>query len=195
MAFNTVQRRQGRKGKDIVKQPVKGPPSRTVDSTRINHQIRSKVIRVVADEGQVGIMDLDTAIRLANERDMDLVEISPDASPPVCKIMDYGKFKFEKGKKLRESKKKQATVNIKEIKMRPMIDDHDYEFKVRNIRKFIADGDKVKITIRFRGREMAKPDLGMKVLNRLSEELNDVAKIESQPKLEGKQMIMVLAAV
>lgn len=139
-------------------------------------------------------MDLDTAIKLANERDMDLVEISPDANPPVCKIMDYGKFKFEKGKKLRESKKKQATVNVKEIKMRPMIDDHDYEFKVRNIRKFIADGDKVKITIRFRGREMAKPELGMKVLNRLSEELNDVAKIEAQPKLEGKQMIMVLAA-
>jgi len=138
-------------------------------------------------------MDLDTAIKLANERDMDLVEISPDANPPVCKIMDYGKFKFEKGKKLRESKKKQATVNVKEIKMRPMIDDHDYEFKVRNIRKFIADGDKVKITIRFRGREMAKPELGMKVLNRLSEELNDVAKIEAQPKLEGKQMIMVLA--
>jgi translation initiation factor IF-3 len=148
----------------------------------------------VADEGQIGIMDIDSALKLAGERDLDLVEISPEADPPVCKIMDYRKFKFEKSKKLRKARKQQTTLTIKEIRMRPMIDDHDYEFKKRSVQKFIAHGDKVKVTIRFRGREFNRQDLGASVLNRLAAELEDVAKVESQPRMDGRQMVMVLRA-
>jgi translation initiation factor IF-3 len=173
-------------------------PARVVDRTRINNQIRlikAKQIRVVADEGQVGIMDIESALKLAQERDLDLVEVSPDGDPPVCKIMDYRKFKFDTGKKLQKARKKQATLTLKEIRMRPLIDTHDYEFKKRNARKFIEHGDKVKVTIRFRGRELDRQELGMKVLNRLALELGDIAKIEIQPKLEGRQMIMILMAL
>jgi len=173
-------------------------PSRVVDHTRLNNQIRlikAKQIRVVADEGQIGIMDIESALKLAAERDLDLVEISPEADPPVCKIMDYRKFKFDKGKKLQKSRKKQATLTLKEIRMRPLIDTHDYEFKKRNARKFIGHGDKVKVTIRFRGRELNRQELGMKVLNRLALELADIAKVEIQPKMEGRQMVMILMAL
>ncbi len=170
-------------------------PARIIDRTRINNQIRAKEVRVVADEGQVGIMDVQSALKIAVERDLDLVEISPESNPPVCKVMDYGKFKFEKGKKLRESKKKQATVTLKEIKMRPMIDTHDYEFKKRNAIKFIGQGDKVKVTVRFRGREMARQELGSKVLRKLAEEMNDISKVETHPKMEGRQMVMILVAL
>ncbi|MBZ0155192.1 MAG: translation initiation factor IF-3 [Alphaproteobacteria bacterium] len=173
-------------------------PGRVVDTTRINNQIRqikAKEVRVVADEGQIGIMDIDSALKAAGERDLDLVEISPQADPPVCKIMDYRKFKFEQGKKLRKSKKQQATITLKEIRMRPLIDTHDYDFKKRSVRKFIDQGDKVKVTMRFRGRELSRPELGMNVLNRLAVELEDVAKIESPPKMEGRQMVMILTAL
>jgi translation initiation factor IF-3 len=139
-------------------------------------------------------MDIDSALRLAEERELDLVEISPQAEPPVCKIMDYRKFKFEQGKKLRKAKKKQTTLTLKEIRMRPAIDTHDYEFKKRNARKFIEHGDKVKVTMRFRGRELSRQDLGAVVLNKLAMELVDIAKIESQPKMEGRQMVMILTA-
>lgn len=172
-------------------------PARVVDKTRVNNQIRlikSKEIRVVADEGQIGIMDIDSALKIAGERDLDLVEISPQAEPPVCKIMDYRKFKFEEGKKLRKAKKQQTTLTLKEIRMRPMIDTHDYEFKKRNVRKFLDHGDKVKVTIRFRGREFSRQDLGTSVLNRLALELADIATVESQPKMDGRQMVMVLRA-
>ncbi|MGD1076205.1 MAG: translation initiation factor IF-3 [Thermodesulfovibrionales bacterium] len=172
-------------------------PGRVVDKTRVNNQIRlskAKEIRVVDDEGQVGIMDIDSALKLAGERELDLVEISPQAEPPVCKIMDYRKFKFEQGKKLRKAKKQQTTLTLKEIRMRPMIDTHDYEFKKRNARKFLAHGDKVKVTIRFRGREFNRQDLGTIVLNRLALELEDIAKVESQPKMDGRQMVMILRA-
>ena len=172
-------------------------PGRVVDKTRVNDQIRqikAKEIRVVADEGQIGIMDIAAALKLAGERELDLVEISPQAEPPVCKIMDYRKFRFEEGKKLRKSKKHQTTLTLKEIRMRPMIDTHDYEFKKRNARKFIEHGDKVKVTMRFRGREFSRQDLGASVLNKLALELVDIAKIESQPKMEGRQMVMILMA-
>lgn len=172
-------------------------PGRVVDKTRVNNQIRlikAKEIRVVADEGQVGIMDIDSALRLAGERDLDLVEISPQAEPPVCKIMDYKKFKFEEGKKQRKAKKQQTILTVKEIRMRPSIDTHDYEFKKRNARKFLDHGDKVKVTIRFRGREFSRQDLGTSVLNRLALELADIAKVECQPKMDGRQMIMILRA-
>ena len=173
-------------------------PGRVVDKTRVNKQIRlikAKEIRVVADEGQLGIMDIDSALKIAEERELDLVEISPEAEPPVCKIMDYPKFKFEQGKKQRKAKKQQTTLSVKEIRMRPMIDTHDYEFKKRNARKFISNGDKVKVTIRFRGREFSRQDLGTSVLNRLASELEDIAKVESQPKMDGRQMVMILRAL
>lgn len=129
----------------------------------------------------------------ANTAGLDLVEISPDAEPPVCKIMDYGKFKFEQQKKAAEARKKQKTVEIKEIKMRPAIDEHDYDVKMRAIKRFFEEGDKVKVTLRFRGREMAHQQLGMAVLQRVKGELEEIAKVESEPRLEGRQMVMVLA--
>ena len=152
-------------------------------------------MRVVADEGQLGIMDIESALKLAAERDLDLVEISPKADPPVCKIMDYRKFKFDKGKKLQKSKKKQATLTLKEIRMRPLISSHDYEFKKRNARKFIEHGDKVKVTIRFRGREFNRQELGENVLRNLASELQDIAKVETEPKMLGRQMVMILTAL
>jgi translation initiation factor IF-3 len=139
-------------------------------------------------------MDIDSALKIAEERDIDIVEINPNAEPPVCKIMDYKKFKFERSKKQRKAKKQQTTFNLKEIRMRPMISDHDYEFKKRNARKFIDNGDKVKVTIRFRGRELNREDLGIRVLNMLASELQDIAKVETQPKMNGRQMVMVLRA-
>jgi translation initiation factor IF-3 len=154
----------------------------------------AKEIRVIADEGQIGIMDVDSALKIAEERNLDLVEINPEAAPPVCKIMDYSKFKFEQGKQQRKAKKNQSTLALKEIRMRPSIDTHDYEFKKRNVRKFLDHGDKVKVTIRFRGREFHRQDLGENVLNKLALELADIAKVESQPKMNGRQMIMVLRA-
>ena len=172
-------------------------PGRVVDKTRVNNQIRqikAKEIRVIAEEGQIGVMDIDSALKIAEERELDLVEISPMAEPPVCKIMDYRKFKFEQGKKERKAKKNQTTLTLKEIRMRPSIDTHDYEFKKRNARKFIDHGDKVKVTMRFRGREFSRQDLGASVLNRLAAELADIAKVESQPKMEGRQMVMILMA-
>ena len=156
--------------------------------------IKAKEIRVVADEGQIGIMDIDSALKLAEERDFDLVEISPQAEPPVCKIMDYRKFKFEQGKKLRKTKKQQTTLTLKEIRMRPSTDTHDYEFKKRSVQKFIEHGDKVKVTVRFRGREFSRQDLGTSILNRLALELKDIAQVESQPKMDGRQLVMIIRA-
>ena len=140
-------------------------------------------------------MDIEAALKLAGERGLDLVEVSPDADPPVCKVMDYRKFKFDNSKKLQKAKKKQATQTLKEIRMRPLIDTHDYEFKKRNARKFIEHGDKVKVTMRFKGRELSRQELGKKVLDRLVLELADVAKVEIPAKMEGRQMIMILMAL
>jgi translation initiation factor IF-3 len=140
-------------------------------------------------------LDIEAALKLAGERGLDLVEVSPDADPPVCKIMDYRKFKFDNSKKLQKAKKKQATQTLKEIRMRPLIDTHDYEFKKRNARKFIEHGDKVKVTMRFKGRELSRQELGKKVLDRLVLELADVAKVEISAKMEGRQMIMILMAL
>ncbi len=139
-------------------------------------------------------MDIDSALKIAEDRDLDLVEISPQAEPPVCKIMDYRKYKFEQGKKERKAKRQQTNIAVKEIRMRPSIGEHDYEFKKRSARKFIESGDKVKVTIRFRGREFSRPDLGTSVLNKLALELSDIAKVELQPKMDGRQMVMVLRA-
>ena len=140
-----------------------------------------------------GVMPVEAALEAAQEASLDLVEVSPNADPPVCKILDYGKLKYQEQKKKTEARKKQKTVEIKEIKMRPNIDTHDYEVKSRAMRRFFEEGDKVKVTLRFRGREMAHQDRGVSLLDRVKEDFSDVAKVEFAPKLEGRQMIMVLA--
>ncbi len=138
-------------------------------------------------------METIAAIKLATDAGMDLVEISPNNNPPVCKIMDYGKFKFQSQKKAAEARKKQKIVEIKEIKLRPMIDDHDYDVKMRAMKRFFEEGDKVKITLRYRGREMAHQDIGTKLLNKVKDEVADIAKVEQDAKFEGRQVVMVLA--
>ena len=143
-----------------------------------------------ANKGVVSYFD---ALKLAEEAGLDLVEISPNAEPPVCKILDYGKFKFEQQKKAAEARKKQKTVEVKEIKLRPGIDDHDYEVKMKAVRRFFEEGDKVKITLRFRGREMAHQDLGFRLLEKVKLETGPIAKVELEPSMEGRQMIMILA--
>lgn len=140
-----------------------------------------------------GVVPLEEALEHAAQAGLDLVEVSPNADPPVCKILDYGKLKFQEQKKKSEARKKQKIIEIKEIKMRPNIDTHDYDVKMKAIRKFIGEGDKVKVTIRFRGREMAHQELGMRLLNRVREETNEETKVEHEPAMEGRQMIMVLA--
>ena len=141
----------------------------------------------------MGVMKTADAIAEADAQGLDLVEVSPNTDPPVCKILDYGKFKYEAQKKKNEAKKKQKIIEVKEIKLRPNIDEHDYQVKMRNVQKFLDEGDKVKVTMRFRGREMAHQELGVNVLNRVRDDTEDLAKIEAFPKLEGRQMIMVIA--
>lgn len=141
----------------------------------------------------MGTVDTDSALAMAEDEGLDLVEVSPNADPPVCKILDYGKLKYQEQKKASEARKRQKTVDVKEIKMRPNIDTHDYDVKMRNVVKFLAGGDKVKVTMRFRGREMAHQELGMDVLNRVRDDVEELSKVEAVPKMEGRQMIMVLA--
>jgi translation initiation factor IF-3 len=170
------------------------PPPQTREGPRVNDEISSSTVRVIgADAEQLGIMAVDDAIRQAYNAGLDLVEVAPNAEPPVCKILDYGKFKYESQKKKNEARKKQKIIEVKEIKMRPGIDEHDYQVKLRNMRRFIDEGDKVKVTIRFRGREMAHQDLGLKVLDRVRGELDEITKVEQMPKVEGRQMVMVIA--
>jgi translation initiation factor IF-3 len=161
---------------------------------RINERIRIPKVRVVAADGaQVGIIDTREALELAQEQDLDLVEVAPQADPPVCRIMDYGKFKYEQAVRQREARKKQSQVVVKEMKMRPKIDRHDYETKKGHVVRFLHDGAKVKVTIMFRGREMVHPELGRKLLDRLSEDVVEIAKVDVPPKLDGRNMTMVLA--
>lgn len=160
----------------------------------MNEQITTASIRVVGAEGEMlGVLSLEEAQQAASAAGLDLVEISPNTDPPVCKLLDYGKYKYEAQKKKNEAKKKQKVTGIKEIKMRPGIDIHDYEVKMKAVRKFLDQGDKVKVTLRFRGREMAHQDLGMKVLNRVRAEIDEIAKVEQYPKTEGRMMTMVMA--
>tara|TARA_E500000331_G_scaffold338678_1_gene368122 strand:- start:20 stop:697 length:678 start_codon:yes stop_codon:yes gene_type:complete len=164
------------------------------DLHKINNQITTDPIRVIDSEGtMLGILSLKEGLEKAEEIGLDLVEVSPNAKPPVCKIIEYGKFKYAAQKKAAEARKKQKTVDVKEIKFRPNIDTNDYEIKMRSVRKFINSGDKVKITMRFRGREMTHQDIGVKVLRRIREDLEDSVKVEQFPKLEGRQMVQVFA--
>jgi translation initiation factor IF-3 len=162
---------------------------------RLNREIMAPTVRLNGiDNEPLGIVSIMEALRLSGEADVDLVEIAPTADPPVCRLMDYGKFKYQEQKKAAEAKSKQKVIEVKEVKFRPGTDDGDYHIKMRNLRRFIAeDGDKGKITLRFRGREITHQDLGMKMLERIRDELADVAIVEQFPKLEGRQMIMVLA--
>lgn len=171
---------------------MESAPSR--DGPRYNSQITASTVRLVKEDGSmVGVVPLREALVMAEEAGLDLVEISPNASPPVCKILDIGKFKYEQQKKLNEARKKQKVIEVKEIKMRPGIDDHDYEVKMRAIHRFLEEGDKVKVTMRFRGREMVHQELGMLVLDRVRAALDSRAKVEQSPRLEGRQMTMVMS--
>jgi translation initiation factor IF-3 len=163
-------------------------------SQRINREITAPEVRLVAENGdQLGILPVEQALRLAEERDVDLVEIAPLARPPVCKLMDYGKFRYREQKKAHEAKLKQKQILVKEVKFRPGTDDGDYQIKVRNLIRFLEEGDKAKVTLRFRGREMAHQEFGLRMLERVKADLEQVAQVEQFPRLEGRQMVMVLA--
>ncbi len=164
------------------------------EGPRVNELITVPQVLLIDETGEKrGVISTSDALEIAADVGLDLVEVSPNASPPVCKLLDYGKFKYQAQKKANEARKKQKTVDVKEIKMRPNIDTHDYDVKMRNMQRFFAEGDKVKVTLRFRGREMAHQDLGMKLLQKVREEVDEVAKVELHPKMEGRQMVMVLA--
>ena len=170
-----------------IQDSTKRPP-------RVNRQIRISPVRVIgADGSQLGILEVDAALSMAVEQGLDLVEVAAAARPPVVRIMDYGKFKFEQAKQARLAKKKQHVIHLKEVKYRPGIDDHDFETKTRHARRFIEEGNKVKVTLMFRGRQIAHPELGRLVVDRVATELADLAKIESAPTMEGKSMTMILA--
>lgn len=160
---------------------------------RVNGQIREEKVRLVDASGDmIGVVPIEEAVKRARAIGLDLVEVSPNANPPVCKILDYGKYKYEAQKKANEARKKQKNIQLKEIKIRPNIDNHDFEVKMKQVHKFIEAGDKVKVTLRFRGREMAHQDLGLQVMNRVKEHVVDIAKVETEPKMEGRQAIMIL---
>jgi translation initiation factor IF-3 len=153
-------------------------------------------VRVIDDEGgQLGIMDIGAALIAAEERGLDLVEVSPNATPPVCRIMDYGKYKYQQSKRAAEAKKKQARVEVKEVKLRPKTDEHDYQFKVKNAKRFLGEGNKVKVTIMFRGREVTHPEFGRRILERVASDLIELGQVESQPNMSGRFMSMVIGPV
>ncbi len=173
---------------------MRAAPERAPSGPRMNEDIRVNEVRLIDETGQnVGVVLTADALARATTVGLDLVEISPDAAPPVAKILDYGKFKYQEQKKAAEARKRQKVVEIKEIKMRPSIDDHDYDVKMRAIARFFDEGDKVKVTLRFRGREMAHQELGWQVLQRVKIDTEPIAKVESEPRMEGRQMVMVLA--
>ncbi len=168
------------------------PPTR--DGPRVNEEIRVPQVRLIDEDGEmIGVMSARDAVLRAFSVGLDLLEISPNAEPPVCKILDFGKFKYEQQKKKNEAKKKQKVVEIKEVKVRPNIDENDYQVKMRAMKSFIEEGDKVKVTLRFRGREMAHQDIGIKVLERIRAEMDAATKVEQMPKMENRQMVMVLS--
>jgi len=181
-----------RRNEAIARRPHNAPPTRDT-GPRVNDKIRAPEIRLIGAEGEnVGVVSPDRAMDMAEAAGLDLVEISPNANPPVCKIMDYGKYKYEQQKRESEARKKQKVIEVKEVKFRPNTDTHDYDVKMRNVLKFLEKGDKVKVTLRFRGREMAHQDLGRDLLNRVAEDVKEIGKVENMPKMEGRQMIMII---
>ncbi|HZF32454.1 MAG TPA: translation initiation factor IF-3 [Candidatus Angelobacter sp.] len=176
----------------MARLPSDSAPGR--DGPRVNGQINVASVRLVKEDGSMfGVAPIRDALRMAEEAGLDLVEISPNADPPVCKILDFGKWKYQEEKKKNAARKKQRVIEVKEIKLRPGIDNHDFEIKMRSMTRFLEEGDKVKVTLRFRGREMVHQELGVKVLDRVKEEMDAKAKVEQFPRLEGRQMVMVLA--
>jgi translation initiation factor IF-3 len=164
------------------------------DIVRINEKIRAESVRLIGPDGeQVGIVGVPEALTYADRLNLDLVEVAPMASPPVCKVMDYGKYRYEQEQKAKEARKRQTTISIKEIKLRPKIDDHDFDTKKGHVERFLKKGDKVKLTIMFRGRELVHPHLGERLLRRMAEDLAEIGEIESEPNLDGRNMIMMLA--
>ena len=160
---------------------------------RVNEDIRVKEVRLVSEDGeQLGIVPIREALTMAEEKMVDLVEVAPSAKPPVCRLMNYGKFKFEQSKREKESRKKQKIISIKEVKMRPNIEEHDFQVKAKNARKFLAAGDKLKFSIMFRGRQITHPELGEKLCIQLAKELSDISAVEKSPKVEGRNMVMIL---
>jgi translation initiation factor IF-3 len=191
-ASNSPGTTNDRRNKAIARRPHNAPPTRET-GPRINDRIRCDEIRLIGADGEnVGVVTPQRALEMAEEAGLDLVEISPSATPPVCKIMDFGKYKYEQQKRESEARKKQKVIEVKEIKFRPGTDTHDYDVKMRSVVKFLEGGDKVKITLRFRGREMAHQDLGRQLLERIAEDIKDVGRVENMPKMEGRQMIMVI---
>ncbi len=177
-----------------IRRPMRAAAPVERDGPRINDMIRVREVQLIDAEGENrGVIQTRDAVLMAVEAGLDLVEVAPNAVPPVCKIMDYGKFKFQEQKKAAEARRNQKTVEVKEIKLRPGIDDHDYDTKMKAMKRFFEEGDKVKVTLRFRGREMAHMDLGVKVLDRVKVDTVNIAKVEQESRLEGRQMIMVLA--
>jgi translation initiation factor IF-3 len=173
---------------------MRNAPLPVKEGPRVNRDIRIREVQVIdADGSNKGVLSTFDAIKLAEDQGLDLVEVSPNANPPVCKVMDYGRFRFLEQKKAAEARKKQKTIEIKEIKLRPAIDDHDYTVKMKAMKGFFEEGNKVKITLRFRGREMAHQDIGMKVLDRVKQDVAEIAKVENEPSFEGRQVVMVLA--
>jgi translation initiation factor IF-3 len=168
-----------------------GPISKGI---RVNDRIRIKEVRVISQDGtQLGIMPIEQALQTAYSQNLDLVEVAPEARPPVCRIMDYGKYRYEQSKKAREARKKQTIIELKEIKLRPKTEEHDFKFKARHAERFLKEGNKAKVTMMFRGREMIRMDRGKALLNRFVEVLKDVAVVEQAPKIEGRNMTMILA--
>ena len=181
-------------GDRAIRRPHRAPAPTAKQGPRTNREIRVPRVQLVDGEGtNRGIVSTDEAMQIAEDAGLDLVEVAPNSDPPVCKILDYGRFKFQSQKKAAEARKKQKTFEVKEIKMRPNIDEHDYDVKMKRIRKFFEEGDKVKVTLRFRGREMAHQNLGMELLRKVRDDTRELAKVEAEPKLEGRQMVMVLA--
>lgn len=181
-------------GEPPIRRPNRAPPVAAKDGPRTNDEIRNAQIQLIDQHGvNLGPTETVVAVKMAMDAGMDLVEISPNNNPPVCKIMDYGKYKYSAQKKAAEARKKQKIVEIKEIKLRPMIDDHDYDVKMRAMLRFFEEGDKVKITLRYRGREMAHQEIGTKLLDKVKAAVADVAKVEQDARFEGRQVVMVLA--
>ncbi len=176
----------------IIRRPIAAPPTR--DGPRINDMINVPYVRLIDETGNNrGVVSTREALIAADEAGLDLVEIAPEADPPVAKILDFGKYRFQEQKRVAEARKKQKIIEIKEIKMRPNIDDHDYETKMRFVKRFFEEGDKVKVTLRFRGRELAHQELGMNLLMKVQADVAEIAKVEQSPKMEGRQMTMVMA--
>ncbi|MGQ4274474.1 translation initiation factor IF-3 [Terrihabitans sp. B22-R8] len=177
-----------------MRRPMRSIAPVQKDGPRINREIRVPAVQLIDAEGENrGIVQIQDALVIAEEAGLDLVEIAPNSEPPVCKVLDYGKHKFAAQKKAAEARKNQKTVEVKEVKMRPNIDDHDYEVKMKAVRRFFDEGDKVKVTLRFRGREMAHQNLGLNLLWKVRDEVAPIAKVESEPSLEGRQMVMILS--